>query len=197
MFHQRSDWRFVLGVVVMVAIVATWAASCNGGGDPGPVSPISPLQAVATATAEPEPGGVAIVWDHPVEGELGYVTYVYASEEQAPDWRLCVDVELRKDGAVLAEQVIDTGRGPAMELGSGIFAKVRWNWSQESLLSLPPEPLEEWSRVRWSAPGEEPVLGVRVRDGVVVPGDERGFIYERTVWGHGYAAYLPLVQRGE
>jgi hypothetical protein len=126
---------------------------------------------------------VSVTWDQYVE-RGPYVT--------VPDWRLCLDLELRQGGRMVISQTVATGYGPADIPGSGLFANIEWSWESDDWTGQ----AEEWVRLRWSAPGEEPVYGIYAPDAGGTREDARHFWYFGTLQGTGYRVYLPVVMSG-
>lgn len=148
----------------------------------------------AWPTLTAHPGGAVIEW-----APTGYITKAYTSTLDAPDWQLYVDLQLRLDGSVLASKTIGTGiRPPTAPLTSGVFAALVWHWEAETLRELPAQNLEEWARLRWSAPGsgESDVYDRYVGDNnETIPEDEEGYTPRRFVRGTGHWLYLPIISK--
>ena len=130
----------------------------------------------------------SIYWDHP-DLEQGYAVRLYPTGTVVSDWQLYIDLEIRKDSAVVTSQTVTTGIGAASTVSSGLFANTpEWQWSVDWIGIA-----EEWLRVRWSAPGEDDVYGYYNDDSnVLQPRDERMFSFFREIVGNR-VVYLPLV----
>ena len=204
----------VAGVVAMMLIVLTLTA-CVVTTDP--ISPLpTPVSPVRTPTpglpVRPTPGlpirptvpprsttievteaddlcdQASVLWDHPAV-EQGWVKIHDVVGKGI--WRGYLDLELRLDGEVIAQRTVELQNAPPPDgPGTGLFETAEWCWDEEDVV---PGTLEQWIRLRWSAPGQDDVFGIGVVDDQVAKPDERGFTQQHE-FVIPFRTYLPVVK---
>lgn len=187
--------------VATLAAVAVMLTSCAVTMDP--VSPLpteSPLPTPTSALPiRPTPipkqmagdlcGQATVLWDHPaLRPEWGAT--LRADAVVPAEWHGYVDVELRRNGEVATTRTIALQTMPSLDgPGTGVFEVVGWCWNEDE---VPSGTLEEWLRLRWSAPGRDDVFGIGIVSGQVADVDERGFTLQNEFL-IPFEVYLPVV----
>jgi len=130
----------------------------------------------------------SVLWDHPAV-EQGWVKIHDVVGKEI--WHGYLDLELRLDGEVIAQQMVDLQNGlPPDGPGTGLFEVARWCWDEGDVV---PGTLEQWIRLRWSALGQDDVLGIGVIDDQVAETDDRGFTQQHE-FVIPFRIYLPVVK---
>jgi len=194
-------------IVVVVLLIALALAACVVTTDPVsplptesplvtptiglPVRPTPPSKAMMTTIKVTEADDLcdsaSILWDHPAV-EQGWVQVSGILEEQG--WRGYLDLELRLDGEVIAEQTVELYNAPPSDgPGTGVFETVEWCWDEEDVVS---GTLEQWMRLRWSAPGQDDVFGIGVVNDQIAEPDEREFT-QQGMFEIPFRTYVPIV----
>jgi len=150
--------------------------------------PRSSLTTMEVTEADDLCDQASVLWDHPAV-EQGWVKIHDVVGKEI--WHGYLDLELRHDGEVVAERTVELQNAPPSDgPGAGLFETAEWCWDEDDVV---PGTLEQWIRLRWSAPGQDDVFGIGVVDDQVAELDERGFTQQHE-FVIPFRVYLPVVK---